>query len=81
MKRLLIEDIEAELHEYFSSVEYLPAEVKSCAILMSQDLGHLVANLISVHGGDVNWSDGSYRGAFGPYPIGYTPQTYTTKGE
>lgn len=78
MRTLKIEHIEDELNEYFSSVVYLPAEVKERATLMSQDLGHLIADLINAHGGAVNWSDGSYRPTpeGGILPLGYRPQTY-----
>ena len=83
LRTLNIEHIEAELYEYFSSVEYLPAEVKKCAALMAQDLsGSVLAGLIAAHGGDVNWSDGSFqpRGVGGPWPLGYSPVTWEPKG-
>lgn len=79
MNTLNIEHIEAELNEYFSSVEYLPAEVKLSAGLMSQDLAKILADLIHAHGGVVDWPDGSYRPtpAGGIQPLGYSPKTYT----
>lgn len=78
MRTLNIEHIETELSAYFTSVEYLPAEVKERATLMAQDLGHVIADLINAHGGAVNWSDGSYRPTpeGGIQPLGYRPQTY-----
>lgn len=79
MRTLNIEDGEAELHEYFGSAEYLPAEVKDRRTLMAQDLGNIIACLIAAHGGTVNWSDGSFepRTDYGPRPVGYFPVTYT----
>ncbi|WP_396908214.1 hypothetical protein [Mycolicibacterium sp.] len=47
MRTLNIEDGEAELHEYFGSAEYLPAEVKDRRTLMAQDLGNIIACLIA----------------------------------
>lgn len=58
---VIIEGIESILNRYFSSVQYLPPEVKKCATLMSQDLGKMVGDHLNAHGVDVNWSDGSYR--------------------
>ncbi|MBB3752557.1 hypothetical protein FHT44_005069 [Mycolicibacterium sp. BK634] len=71
-----IEDIETEVHAYCSSVEYLPEDVKRAAVLLSQDLSGVVADLLHVNGVEVNWSDGSYRGPRGIQPSGYSPQTY-----
>ena len=38
-KTVLIEDLEEVLFAYFTTVQYLPPEVKASASLMAQDLG------------------------------------------
>jgi hypothetical protein len=63
-------DLESTLHAYFATVEYLPTEVRDRAVLMSQDLGKLIADQLHAKGVDVNWSDGSYRPG-GTVPLGF----------
>ncbi|WP_074378033.1 hypothetical protein [Mycobacteroides abscessus] len=72
MSTVIIEDLENIMAAYFGTAEYLPESVKDRRVLMSQDLGKILADYLHAHGVDVNWTDGSYRhGCI--LPVGYAP--------
>lgn len=72
MSTVIIEDLENIMCAYFGTAEYLPEAVKDRRVLMSQDLGVMLADYMRGHGVDVNWTDGSYRHGHIP-PVGYVP--------